>query len=96
MEEMKKKTEAELEFSGYLLFLERYAGSKSARLFPKLIPFDGGDELWVQHQGDDSFNHTTLRPWQRQCVHVKGSNISEGVFIIHEIIQAKDPVTPHE
>jgi hypothetical protein len=96
MEEIEKRTEAELELAGYLVFLERYAGSKSARLFPKLIPFDGGDDIWVRHHDDDSFNHSTLRPWQRQCVQVKGSNTSDGVFIIHEINQAADPITPHE
>ena len=96
MEELNKKTEADLELVGYLVFLERYAGSKSARLFPKLIPFNGGNEIWVQHQDDDSFNHETLRHWQRQCVHVKGSNTSEGGFIIYEITKAKDPLTPNE
>jgi hypothetical protein len=96
MVEMNEKKEAEIEFAGYLVFLERYAGSKSARLFPKIIPFDGGDEIWVKHQDDDSFNHATLRHWQRQCVHVKGSKTPEGGFIIHEIKLAKDPLTPNE
>lgn len=96
MEELNKIKDPEIDLHGYLVFLERYAGSKSARLFPKIIPFDGGDVLWVQHQDDDSFNHTTLRPWQRQCVHVKGSNTSEGGFIIHEIMQDKDPLTSND
>ena len=96
MEELDKKKETKIELAGYLVFLKRYAESKSARLFPKLIPFDAGDAIWVCHQDDDSFNHTTLRHWQRQCVHVKGSNTSKGDFIIHEIFPARDPLTPNE
>ena len=81
---------------GYLVFLERYAGSKSARLFPKLIPFDGGDAIWLKHNDDDSFNQTTLRHWQRHCVHVTGSIALDGVFLVNEIIKANDPLSPNE
>ena len=86
----------ELELSGYLIFVKRYAGSKSERLFPKIIPLDGRDGIWVRHQDDDSFNHATLRPWHRQCVQVKGTKTQDGGFTIQEIIQAKDPAQPHE
>ena len=87
---------SDIELAGHLLFLKRYAGSKSERLFPKLIPFDGLDGIWVRHQDDDSFNHATLRPWHRQYVQVKGSSTPEGLFVIREVSKALDPAQPHE
>ncbi len=86
----------EVERAGYLIFLKRYASSKSERLFPKLITFDGQGDVWVRHQNDDSFNHATLRSWHRECVHVKGSINPEGVLIVRELSKEIDPAQSHE
>jgi hypothetical protein len=95
-EGLNQESELETELAGHLIFLKRFAGSKSERLFPMLIPFDGHDGVWVRHQDDDSFNHATLRPWHRQCAQLKGIKTPEGLFVIREVNKAVDPAEPHE
>lgn len=90
------KLEPQTSIAGYLILLKRYADSKSERLFPRIIPFDGSEGAWVRHRDDDSFNHASLRPWHRQCVVVKGTRTADGLLVVDEVGKTDDPAQPNE
>jgi hypothetical protein len=91
-----EESASEIWLAGYLLLIKRYAGSKSERFFPKLIPADGGSSIWLRHRDDDSFNHTPLRALHGRFVKVKGAMVGDDMLIVNEVAEVPDPIGNHE
>jgi hypothetical protein len=78
------------ESAGYLVFLRRWKGSKSERFFPCLVKADG-QNLWLKHEEDSSYDHAHLRSFHLQHVRVNGHMNPDGYLIVEKVESAEDP-----
>lgn len=79
-----------VERAGYLVFLLRYAGSRSQRYFPFLLMGDNSGS-WLKHVDDDSFNHQNLRRYHLKYVSVQGIQQGPEEMLVHCVTESEDP-----
>lgn len=76
--------------SGFIVFLPRFGGSKSERLYPCLVQADSATD-WVRHQADDPFNHQLLKQYHLKYVEVAGEVSDDGIFRVESVKELPPP-----
>ena len=78
------------EYSGYLVFVMRWKGSKSERFFPCLLGANA-EIIWLKHREDNSFNPMHLEPFHLTPVQILGTLDASGQLLVESINVVEDP-----